>query len=93
MAQSDGNLGDFAAAHFRVANRVAGMQAGALAGIRDRFYTPSQRPPDTVDWDQVMEEVLATAKDPVARAALNARLSAVMPELLAQAQQAVEGEQ
>lgn len=84
------DLGDFSAAHYRVANRLAAMQAGALASIRDRFYTPSQRPPDTMDWDAVLQEVHDTASNPVARAELNARLAQVMPELFQQAQQAAE---
>ncbi len=81
------NRGDLAAAHFRVANRLAAMQAGALAGIKDRFYTPSKRPPDTLDWNAVMAEVRGSANNPVARAELNARLRQVLPQLIQMAMQ------
>lgn len=76
--------------HFRVAARTAGMQSRALAGIKDRFHTPKERPPDQIDWNAVMAEVRATAGSPVARNELNLRLKMIMPQLLQQAQQATE---
>lgn len=76
--------------HFRVARKTAAMQASALAGIKDRFHTPVERPPGGIDWNAVMVEVRKTENDPVGRAALNFRLKKVMPQIIEQAQAAVE---
>lgn len=79
--------GNFAQMHDDIALDVAAIQSDLLDSIQKDFF---EEPEPETDWQAVMRKVEEAQNDPVKKALVNRELAQQMPDLIAQAFQAVQ---